>query len=143
VSLSGYLFFDGNARAAFDFYKQVFGVADYETNLMTYGEAPAEYQDDGTTDRIINATMAIPGAAPGAFLMLSDQPRIFEYQHGTNVMLVLGFSDPAEQRRVFEALSEGGEVLVPLGKTFFNDLFGIVKDRFGIGWQLAYGMLAY
>jgi len=56
---------------------------------------------------------------------------------GTNIAITLGSSDKDEIERVFAALADGGKVAMPLGKTFFSELYGMLTDRFGIIWQLS------
>jgi PhnB protein len=52
-------------------------------------------------------------------------------------MLTVGSEDKAELKRIFAALADGGEIEMPLVKTFFSELFGMVTDRFGILWQIS------
>ena len=50
--------------------------------------------------------------------------------------LSLGFMDEATAKKTFAALSEGGQVQMPLGKTFYSPCFGMVADKFGVGWMV-------
>ncbi|WP_010258765.1 VOC family protein, partial [Treponema primitia] len=84
-------------------------------------------------DRIIYSSIPVFGSK----LMLSDCPSDYPWVGGNNFALVLGSGDEKEIRRIFETLRKEGEVRMPLGKTFFSELFGMVKDKFGIIWQLS------
>jgi PhnB protein len=99
---------------------------------MSYGENPggASEQD---ADRILYACMPMFGQN----VMFSDCPSDSKYVRGNNIMLTIGLSDVEEIKRIFQELGTGGEVYMPLGKTFFSELFGMVCDKFGIIWQLS------
>jgi PhnB protein len=125
-----YLFFDGDCRAAMDFYAKVFGV-DAPTNIMTYGQNPGG-SSAADQDRVLYAAMPLFGMS----VMFSDIPSGREHVKGTNITLSLGTPDADELRRVFAALADGGEVLMPLGPQFFNELYAMVRDRFEVTWQL-------
>jgi len=141
MSCTPYLFFNGNANEAFEYYRQVFRARDDQAYLLTYGEAPGAYRTPIAPDLVCNAVMSMAGVGIDSLLMLGDVPAEEELVTGNNVMMVLGFRDQDEQRQVFEELAADGEIVDPLNETFFNELYGIVKDKFGITWQLAYGVL--
>jgi PhnB protein len=73
----------------------------------------------------------------GMNVMFCDCPSGTEHTIGNNIMLTIGLSDTGEITRIFHELSEGGNVYMPLGKTFFSNLFGMVCDQFGTIWQLS------
>jgi PhnB protein len=130
MSLDVFLTFDGNCREAVEFYAKVFKKE--LPQMMTYGQNPEGASPEGK-DRIIYTCMPMFGQN----VMFSDCPVDFEHVQGNNFMLTIGLDDEAEIRRIFQALGEGGEVYMPLGKTFFSELFGMVCDRFGVIWQLS------
>jgi PhnB protein len=71
----------------------------------------------------------------GAAVMLSDghcqgQPKFSGFS------LTLNAKDEAEAKQLFGALADGGQVQMPLGKTFFSPSFGMVADKFGVGWMV-------
>ena len=143
TSMDVFLVFDGNCREAIEFYATVFK-QEMPKQIMTYGEAPEEPSDpnpetDGSPlvnenrDRIIYASMPLFGQN----VMFCDCPTGQEHIKGNNISLTLGLSDEAEMKRIFEALANGGEVYMPLSKTFFSELFGMVCDKFSIIWQLS------
>lgn len=73
-------------------------------------------------------------ATNGMTLMASDTPKQMEYKPGTNVSVSLSGDDEAELRPYFEKLSQGGTIAVPLEKAPWGDTFGMLNDKFGIGW---------
>ena len=126
-----YLFFDGRCEEAIEFYRSALG-AKVET-LMRFNESP-EPCASGTAppdDKVMHASFRIGDST----IMASDG-------HCTNKPSFQGFSlsitapSEAEADRLFAALAEGGQVLQPLTKTFFSPRFGMVADRFGIGWMI-------
>jgi len=130
MSFDVFLNFDGDCREAAAFYATVFQV-DAPHDVMTFEQNPESAPVD--KDRILYASIPVFGAT----LMMSDCPSGAPFVKGTNVSLTLGSADPAEITRVFDALAAGGTAVMPLQKTFFSDLFGMVCDKFGIYWQLS------
>lgn len=129
-----FLNFDGDCRQALDFYAAVFQT-DVE-DLMTYSQTPPspDYSiSPNDADRLMYACLPIHGCN----VMFMDVPSGAGVTVGNNISLTLGFPDADEQRRVFDALREGGEILMPLEKTFFSELFGMVADKYGKIWQLS------
>ncbi|GHV91960.1 VOC family protein [Spirochaetia bacterium] len=131
MSLDVYFSFNGNCRKAMEFYAAVFGVKRPE-QIMTYGQNPGGSSEQDK-DRILYACMPMFGMN----VMFCDCATGAEYTVGNNIMLTLGIADSEEIQRIFRDLSEGGEVYMPLEKTFFSKLFGMVCDRFGVIWQLS------
>jgi PhnB protein len=131
MSFDVFLNFDGNCRAALKFYAKVFKQK-MPDNIMTYGQNP-----DGTAevkkDRILYASIPIAGSN----VMFADCPSAFKSVKGNNIMLTVGSQDEYEIKRIFAALADGGKIEMPLVKTFFSELFGMVTDRFGIMWQIS------
>jgi len=127
-----FLNFDGDCRAAIDFYAGVFGLS-APAGLMTYDEAPGDFGGAENAGRILYASLPIFGCN----VMFSDCPAGSPYVKGTNIALTLGSCDTGEIEAVFAALADGGNVLMPLGKTFFSEFYGMVSDRFGVTWQIS------
>ena len=127
-----FLNFNGDCRAALAFYASVFNL-EIPSHLMTYDQIPGG--DFGTENegRITYANLSIFDCN----VMFSDCPAGSKFVKGTNIALTLGTPDVDEIKRVFNALAEDGEVAIPLGKTFFSALYGMVTDKFGITWQLS------
>ena len=130
MQVSPYLFYNGNCEAAFKYYEQVLG-ARIEMMLRN-DEAPPEMPSPPERKKkIMHARISIEGEA----LMASDAPpERFHKPQGFSVSLTV--RDPAEAERKFKALSEGGSVNMPFGKTFFSKGFGMCLDQFGIPWMV-------
>ncbi len=125
--LNPYISYDGNARAAFEFYQQLFGG---ELAMNTFGEFGAS--DSGDADKIMHAMLETP---QGYTLMGSDTPEHLEFTGGGPMSVSLS-GDDDELRAVFEKLSEGGTVTMPLEKQMWGDEFGMVIDQFGVTWMV-------
>jgi PhnB protein len=130
MAVDVFLFFDGDCRAALEFYAQVFQQKTPE--LMTYGQNPAGCAP-ADKDRILYACMPVHGCN----MLFSDCPSGFAAVKGNNIALTLGLEDGEEITRIYNNLAEGGSVAMKLGKTFFSELFAMVTDKFGIIWQLS------
>jgi PhnB protein len=131
MSFDVFLNFDGDCRDAVAFYAEVFRAA-IPHDSMTYGQNPGG-APEADKDRILYASLPIFGHS----VMFSDCPSGSNYVKGNNIALTLGTSDTDEIKRIFAALSDGGEIAMPLEKTFFSELYGMVTDRFEITWQLS------
>jgi PhnB protein len=135
MPLQPYLFFNGRCEEALDFYRKALGAE--VTALVRNKDVPPSPQHPvppGAENRVLHASLRIGDAT----LMASDgdtasKPR-FE-----GFALSLPARDRAEAGRLFAALADGGQVRVPLTKTFFSSHFGIVADRFGVSWMIAVG----
>lgn len=130
MSVTPYLFFDGNCAEAMRFYERVTGGK--LRDLLKYSDSPggsAPPKIDG--DKIMHAYLELPD---GAGIMASDDMSDVPYRgmSGFGVALTLQTAD--EVTRVFNGLSERGDVLMPLQKTFWSPAFGMVTDRFGTLW---------
>ncbi|WP_432942903.1 VOC family protein [Kribbella sp. CA-253562] len=129
--LNPYIAFDGDARAAMEFYREVFGG---DLVINTFGEFGAPESPDA--DKIMHSQLETPS---GYTLMGSDTPQGMDYTRGTNVSISLSGDDSDELHGYWEKLSEGGTVSVPLEKQMWGDEFGMCTDRFGIAWMVNIG----
>lgn len=131
MKMSVHLNFGGNCKEAFEFYAKVFKAGN--PFLMTYAQAPggAPVPPDWS-DKVMHT--AIPLA--GGTLMGCDAPPGRSAPMG-GFQVCVEDKDQAEVKRMFEALSEGGNVSMPLAKTFWSPLFGMLTDRFGVNWMLS------
>lgn len=131
MKVQPYLFFDGNCEAAIGLYTQVLGAQ--TLMLMRFSESPDPIPPgmvpEGEENRIMHACLKFGESE----VMMSDgcQPSQTPFQGFNLTVTVAG---EAEAGRVFEALGDGGEVRMPLTKTFFAAAFGMVTDRFGVTW---------
>lgn len=124
-----YLNFAGNCRAALEFYQGCF--KGEITGLQTYAQAnPAAAGNE--KDKIIHAEFK----AEGLHFMAADGMAGFEANPGNMISLMVDLTNEAEQGAVFQALSAGGRVTLPLERTFWGARFGMLVDRFGIQWML-------
>ncbi|GJM63687.1 VOC family protein [Persicobacter diffluens] len=128
-TLGVYLTFDGQTEAALDFYNTVFG-GSYLTK-QTFGESPMDCKEE-MKDQIMHAEIK----AEGIHLMASDNMNGNPILEGGHVTLNVNFEEETEQAKVFEALSKGGKVIMPLNDTFWGAKFGMLHDKFGVKWML-------
>ena len=139
TTLTPYLSFGGNTREAFAFYEKALG-AKIET-MMSYADMPApsnpaEGCGDGSApsgDGIMHACLALPG---GAMLFAGDTPPGMPYDGIKGVMLALQYDTVDQAHGAFHALSQGGQVTMPLAPSFWARTFGMLTDRFGVSWAV-------
>lgn len=129
MAFQPYLMFGGNCREAFTRYQEIFGG---ELVLLPMSEAPSdEPVPPEHADLIMHAALTIGDG----LLMASDDPTgDFEGVRGIHVSHSVAEVDEAE--RIFKALSDGGEVIMALGETFWSPAFGMCVDAFGISWMV-------
>jgi PhnB protein len=135
--LSAYLGFNGNCAEAMRFYERVLdGKIEM---MMTNGESPVSGQvPPGNENRVMHARLALDqGVLMAGDAMAGCEP----YEGMKGFSLSLSYTDPQEGRKVFEALSEGGTVKMPLQKTFWAEAFGLLTDRYGTPWIINGGMI--
>lgn len=133
MAIEPYLFFNGRAEEALEFYRKALGAE--VPMVMRYSEAPDPVPEGmlppGFENKIMHSCVNIQGAS----MMISDgtspEPGAF-----SGFALSLQARDGDQAKRWFDALGEGGRVTMPFGKTFFAEHFGMVTDRFGVGWMV-------
>jgi len=131
------VFFNGRAEEAIEFYQRAVGAQ--TKMLLRFDEAPDPpppgTMPEGSGRKIMHAELRIGESA----VMVSDG-----YCGGSTefkgISLSLTAADDAEAARMFAALAEGGQVQMPLGKSFFASSFGMLTDRFGVGWMVVAGV---
>lgn len=126
--LNPYIQFDGSAREALEFYKEVFG-GDLTTS--TFKEFGAGHGPDDD-DKLMHGQLESPS---GFTLMAADTPQGMTYNPGENIAVSLSGDDGDDLRGYYSKISDGGKVTVPLEKQMWGDEFGMVTDRFGINWM--------
>jgi PhnB protein len=132
--LNPYLNFKGNCQEAFDFYRSVFGG---EFGMVArFGEMPKEYRGGEDEDnKIMHISLPIEG---GNVLMGSDVPEAMPGSViGTNISLSLHPATKEEADRLFNGLSAGGKVVMPMGDAFWGSYFGMLVDKFEINWMIS------
>jgi PhnB protein len=128
VNLDPYLFFNGNAREAAEFYKGVFGG---ELTVSTFGEAGADKMPgfEEMKDKVMHAMLD-----GDIKMMFSDSREANE--KASKIELSLSGDDEEKLKGYFEKLSEGGKVKSPLKKEMWGDTFGQLTDKYNIDWMV-------
>ena len=126
--LNPYISFQGNARQAMEFYKDVFGGT---LALNTFGEYGQP--DSPDADKIMHAML---DTSSGFTLMGADTPPGMDLNSGDNMAVSLSGDDADELRGYWAKLSGGGTISVPLEKQMWGDEFGMCVDKFGVGWMV-------
>jgi len=130
MSVTPYLFFDGRCEEAIEFYKKTLG-AEVDM-MMRFKDTPDKSMcTPGTENKVMHAALRISGTS----VMASDG-RAQNKPKFEGFALSITPKDEADAQRVFKALADGGEVQMPLAETFFAQSFGMVADRFGVGWMI-------
>jgi PhnB protein len=133
TAIQPYLFYGGRCEEALEFYKGAMGAqVDF---MMRYNESPEPIPPGmvppGFEKKIMHATfrvgtnvmMASDGCEPGAKI--------------DGFRLAISVANEADAKKVFSALSAGGSVQMPLTKTFWTSCFGMLTDKFGVGWMVS------
>ena len=129
-----YLFFNGRCEEAVKFYRKTLG-AEVEMSLR-YKESPEPPPPGMVPPGFENKIMHTSFRVGETTLMASDGCSA-EKANFQGFSLSLSVADEAEADRVFAALADGGQVRMPLTKTFWSPRFGMVEDRFGVGWMIS------
>jgi PhnB protein len=128
-----YLFFDGRCEEALTCYRNALGAE--TTFLLRFKDSPEPPQpgcaQPGSEDKVMHAAFKI-----GDTLIMGSDGRCEGRPSFQGFALTISVRDEAEAERVFAALSEGGQVQMPLAKTFFSPSFGMLADRFGVNWMV-------
>jgi PhnB protein len=134
MPVTPYLFLDGRCEEAIEFYKKNLGAQ--VAMMMRFKEAPGDHKPTpGSENKIMHACIKINDAP----IMLSDGMAKTNKPEFKGFSLSLDANDPAEGKRMFDALAQGGQVQQPLVETFFAKSFGMVADKFGVGWMVIAG----
>src|SRR5687767_15737829 len=133
MEVQPYLFFDGRCEEALDFYRKTLGAELKE--LMRFKDSPEPMPPGmippGAENKVMHAAVRI-----GDSTVMASDGRCMGKPNFQGVALTLTMPDDGEAERVFAALSDGGQVQMPMSKTFFSSRFGMVGDRFGVGWMV-------
>ncbi len=131
MHIQPYLFFNGRCEEALAFYRRIFAAE--ITALMRYKDSPEPQPPGmlppGSENKVMHASVRI-----GDSTILASDGQCSGKPQFQGFSLTVYVADATEAERVFTALGEHGQVKMPLGKTFFSPLFGMVTDRFGVGW---------
>ena len=132
--VQSYLFFGGRCEEAIEFYRQSIG-AEIEM-LMRYEDAPERPPEGMLAEGYENKVMHASFRVGATTLMASDGCGGPDEGKFDGFSLSITVRTEEEADRVFAALSEGGKVTMPLGATFWSPKFGMLTDRFGLGWMI-------
>src|SRR5687768_16915922 len=135
MQVQPYLSFEGRCDEAIEFYKKALGAE--VMMLMRFKDAPPQPQTGGcqpspdSADKVMHSTLQI-----GESIVHMSDGQCKGQAKFEGIALSLAVKDDAQAAKAFTALSAGGKVCMPLGKTFFASSFGMVNDRFGVLWML-------
>jgi len=133
MQVQPYLFFDGRCEEALEFYRRALGAE--VTALMRFSDNPEPPQPGmvpaGSGDKVMHSSFRIGEATVMASDGMCQGQASFQ---GFSLSLIV--NDEAEADRLFAALRDGGQVQMPLAKTFFSPRFGMVADRFNVFWMV-------
>lgn len=139
AKINPYLTLNGNAEEVFNFYKSVFG-GEFAM-LQRFGDMPAQEGGEELSAEDKNKIMhvALP-ISDGHVLMSSDTfgEHADKCVVGNNISLSVSTDSKAEADKIFNGLSDGGTVTMPLADTFWGAYFGMCKDKFDINWMINY-----
>lgn len=137
TTVNVYLNFNGNCREAFDFYKSIFG-GEFG-HISTFGEMPPQEGMPPLSakekDLVMHVSLPI---SKETVLMGSDTGGQWasKFLQGNNFSLSISTNSKKEAERIFNQLSAGGNVTLPLEKSFWAQYFGMLTDKFGINWMV-------
>lgn len=133
IQLEPYLFFDGKCEEALNFYKGVLG-GEVE-GISRWSEMPADAGGPPVTPETANRIMHASFTGPISF-MASDASPGKTYGEGP-ISLSLAVDDLAQAKQIFDAMSQGGNVEMPMQDTFWGATFGMLTDKYGIDWMIS------
>ena len=131
TSVQPYLFFGGRCEEALEFYRSAIGA---EIEMLTRFKESPEPQGlpDCFENKVMHATVRI-----GKTILMASDGQCEGNQDFEGFALSITVPNEAEAERVFAALGEGGLITMPLEKTFWTAKFGMLQDRFGVGWMIS------
>ena len=134
MQVQPYLFFDGRCEEAIAYYRRTLGAE--VTMLMRFKDGPPQPEGQcmvppGSENKVMHASLRI-----GDTTVLASDGRCLGNPSFQGFSLSLDVTTDSEAERLFAALGDGGQVQMPLGKTFFANSFGMVTDRFGVCWMI-------
>ena len=131
MTFGPYISFDGRCEEAFHFYEKclgatIVGIYRYEGSPMA-GQVPADWGQ-----KVMHSTLTLDGKT----VMMGEDAPPNRYKAPQGFSMSVSVNDPAEADSVFQALAECGTVTVPIQQTFWTVRFGMLVDRFGVGWMI-------
>ena len=138
TTVNVYLTFKGNCEEAFNFYKSVFGgEIPYIGRYKDMPPQEGHKMDSKDAEKIMHISLPI---SKETVLMGSDTGGEWasSYSQGNNFSISINTDKKTEADRLFNGLSAGGQVTMPMNKTFWGDYFGMFTDKFGINWMISF-----
>ena len=134
TSITPYLHFDGNAEIAMNWYKSIFGGT--FNSVQRYKDMAGGIKlMDEDRDRLIHISLQISAdlcLMASDFLSSMETPQV----RGNNVHICIQAESEMEAEKLFNELSAGGSIEMPLNRTFWGAYFGMCRDRFNVGWMI-------
>ena len=128
LGVKPYLNFNGNCEEAINYYKDCMNGE--VLFMQRYGDSPMN--SEGMEDKVMHTTLKIGDSV----IMASDCPPGNETTSGNNISLAIGTNDAAQAETFFNKMADGGQITMPMQKTFWAERFGMLTDKFGINWML-------
>jgi PhnB protein len=130
MRVQAYIDFNGRCDEAIEFYKGAVGAK--VGMLMRFKDSPDPNAcAPGSAEKVMHSSLTI-----GETELFASDGRCSGSTTFSGIMLSLGVSSDEEAERYFNALSEGGQIFMPLGPTFFASKFGMLTDKFGVHWMV-------
>jgi len=133
MEVQPYLFFDGRCEEAVAFYQKTLGAE--VTSIMRFNECPEPHapgmMPPGSEQKVMHMSFRL-----GNTTVMASDGRCLGKPNFQGFSLTLTVPNDAEAERLFATLADGGQVQMPMSKTFFSSRFGMVADRFGVGWMI-------
>ena len=133
MQVQPYLFFNGRCEEAIAFYREALGAE--VTMIMRYKDSPEPpppgMVPPGSENKVMHANFRI-----GETEVMASDGNCTGQTDFRGFSLSIVAPDEAKARQLFDALGNGGQVQMPMSKTFFSPCFGMVADRFGVGWMV-------
>lgn len=136
IKLDPYINFNGNCEEAMNFYKNALGGEFLGMGIMHFGDAPgAEKLPESERSKVMHSALKVGND----ILMAADVPSFapITINPGNNIRISLSPDSLEESEKVFNALSEGGQILAPFAKQFFG-YHGSLTDKFGVNWMVTF-----
>jgi PhnB protein len=133
MDVNPYLMFNGRCEEAMEFYKSAVGASD--AHMIRFSEAPPDAGGAGQRpppDKIMHANFRIGGST-----ILASDGECGGTARFEGFSLSINAASDAEAKKIFDALARDGQVRMPLAKTFWTSSFGMLVDKFGVGWMVS------
>lgn len=128
LGVNPYITFEGNCEEAINFYKKALNGEVLYT--QRYGDSPMAAE--GMNDKVLHTTLKVGDSTIMACDNMPGQPAA----SGSSISLAIGLNDTARAKTIFDNLADGGNVTMPLDKTFWAEAFGMLTDKFGVNWMV-------